>query len=262
MKTRPNILAHPLFLGTLFLLLLNDFVFKPYFPGSVTGKLSDVAGVFVFTVFGLALLPRHRRVVALGSALWFVYWKSPLSQPLIDSFNALSLYPIHRVVDYTDLWALPMVPAALTFTNRDSQPVASLPPLKRIGIPLLCLFAFCSTSKASRYGYMAHGLPVDSSKRWSTSYTQDRLDTLFAKAATEVTVHPVSGDQTLSDVYINDVLTLDVWLHVTDKGKKREIRVKGYYVCYYPEAVRVNERILNRVLYEKLNILASGKKPL
>lgn len=262
MKTRPNILAHPLFLGALFLLLLNDFLLKPYFSSILTGKLSDVAGVFVFTVFGLAFLPRQRSAVALGSALWFVYWKSPLSQPLIDSFNALSLYPIHRVVDDTDLWALLTVPAALVFTNPNSKPVTALPPVKRLGIPLLCLFAFCSTSKVSHYGYMAHELPVDTTKRWNSSYTQPQLDTLFAKAATEVYVHPASGDQTLSDVYINDALTLDVWLHVTDKGKKREIRVKGYYVCYYPDEVRVNERILNRVLYEKLNALGSGKKPL
>jgi hypothetical protein len=37
--------AHPLTVGATAVLLLNDHVLKPAWPGLVTGKLSDVAGL-------------------------------------------------------------------------------------------------------------------------------------------------------------------------------------------------------------------------
>lgn len=262
MKTRTNTLSHPLFLTTLALLLLNDFMLKPVFPGAVTGKLSDVAGVFAFTVFGLALFPRQRIPVALGSVVWFIYWKSPFSQPLIDGFNGLNLYPIRRTVDYTDLWALYTVPLALWFVQGKNTAVSALPAVQRIAIPALCLFAFCATSRIERYGYLSHGMPVDSGKRWNTTYTQPELDTLFTKLTPNIYTDTATGDQILSDVFVGEELIMDVWLHVTDTGKKRSVQIKGYYVCYTPSLVRVNERVLNRVFYEKLNAYTDSKKPL
>lgn len=262
MKTRTATLTHPLFLAALALLLLNDFVLKPVFPGTFTGKLSDITGVFTFTVFGLALFPRHRWPVALGSALWFMYWKSPLSQPLIDGFNGWDLYPVRRTVDYSDLWALLTVPAALWFAQGKNAAVSALPAVQRIAVPALCLFAFCATSRAESYRYLTHGIPVDSSKRWSTAYTRQQLDTLFSKMTPAIYTDSATGDQILTDVFISEDLTSDVWLHVTDAGKKRSIQIKGYYVCYYPASVTVNERVLNRIFYTKLNSLATDtKKP-
>lgn len=50
-------LAHPLWWGMLALLLCNDFIFKAMsgFPGIISGKLSDVAGMMLFPCF-LAIL--------------------------------------------------------------------------------------------------------------------------------------------------------------------------------------------------------------
>jgi len=56
-------LAHPLTIVAIAVLLLNDHVFKQAWPGLVTGKLSDVAGLVVAPpvlglLFGLFLADR------------------------------------------------------------------------------------------------------------------------------------------------------------------------------------------------------------
>ncbi|HWO65502.1 MAG TPA: hypothetical protein VNO31_36255, partial [Umezawaea sp.] len=52
----PHWVAHPLTVGATAVLLLNDHVFKQAWPGLVTGKLSDVAGLVVAPpVLGLLL---------------------------------------------------------------------------------------------------------------------------------------------------------------------------------------------------------------
>ena len=53
--------AHPLTVGATAVLLLNDHVLKPAWPGLVTGKLSDVAGLVAAPpVLGLLLPDRTR----------------------------------------------------------------------------------------------------------------------------------------------------------------------------------------------------------
>ena len=53
----------------------------------LTGKLSDFAGLFVLSVFLSAFFYRHTLSVYIGIAIFFIWWKSPLSQPLIDLLN-------------------------------------------------------------------------------------------------------------------------------------------------------------------------------
>lgn len=94
------------------LLLVNDIWWKYEYSNFLTGKLSDVAGLFMVG----AILARSQPHVAnrwlVGIGVTFCLWKSPLSQPLIDIFNALSPYAIGRVVDYSDLFALAVLPLA------------------------------------------------------------------------------------------------------------------------------------------------------
>ena len=54
MIKRSDILISPGFVISLFLLLINDFYLKPELDSSFTGKLSDFAGLFVFTLFWMA----------------------------------------------------------------------------------------------------------------------------------------------------------------------------------------------------------------
>jgi len=45
----------------------------------------------------------------------FAFWKSPLSQPLIDGWNSVGAFRVARVIDWTDLLALSALPAALLY---------------------------------------------------------------------------------------------------------------------------------------------------
>lgn len=140
MKHNPKALHTLPFLVCLGLLLLNDFVLKSTFHNSLTGKLSDFAGLYVFAVFWYAILPNCRQIVSLITAGLFILWKSPFSQPFIDSFSQL-LFPIERVVDFTDLVALMVIPVAYCWKARPLQ--MALNPLI---LGYLSVFAFCATS--------------------------------------------------------------------------------------------------------------------
>jgi hypothetical protein len=92
------------------LLVLNDWILKAAIGNWLTGKLSDVAGLAAFSMFWAAVLPRQRRMVFLVTGAAFVFWKSPLSEAALQAWNALALWPLARVVDYSDLLALGVLP--------------------------------------------------------------------------------------------------------------------------------------------------------
>ncbi len=60
-------LGHPVFLLSVLLLLLNDWLLKPLFHNDLTGKLSDLAGLFAFPFFLSAFFPAHKRTIQLPS---------------------------------------------------------------------------------------------------------------------------------------------------------------------------------------------------
>jgi hypothetical protein len=114
---RLDIFLSPGFLLGLMLLLLNDFVLKPQFHNSLTGKLSDFAGLFIFPIFFAFFFPRFKIHIYILTAILFVFWKSPFSQPVIDSWNGLTMLPIGRTVDYTDIFALIILPLSFFYNN-------------------------------------------------------------------------------------------------------------------------------------------------
>lgn len=62
--------VHPVTLASLALLLVNDHVLKAAFPGPITGKLSDFAGLaFIPVVVAFALRGRGVRAVALAAVV-------------------------------------------------------------------------------------------------------------------------------------------------------------------------------------------------
>lgn len=109
MQSRMDLLGTPLFIFSIALLALNDFVLKAALHNWITGKLSDFAGLIAFTLFTCAIWPRYRWGITGVVCLSFLYWKSPYSQPLIDFSNIILPFPIGRTVDYSDLIALPGV---------------------------------------------------------------------------------------------------------------------------------------------------------
>ncbi|UTW61003.1 hypothetical protein KFE98_13360 [bacterium SCSIO 12741] len=152
MKRDLRTLGHPLFLISLSLLILNDWVLKTAWSHPITGKLSDFAGLFAFPFFFSALFPAYRKGVHLASVLLFVWWKSPLADSFIATFQAWSI-PMHRTPDYTDLIALLSVGFSYYLFRSEWRVV--LPKLA-LGILLaVSSFSFLATSVAPHYRYMA-----------------------------------------------------------------------------------------------------------
>jgi hypothetical protein len=73
-------LLHPVFAGAVALLLVNDHLLKSAFPGLISGKLSDVAGLVFFPML----------MVATWEVLAGVMrrWRGPRSLPLIVAIIA------------------------------------------------------------------------------------------------------------------------------------------------------------------------------
>lgn len=143
---QPSLLLHPAFLLSVFLLLLNDFYLKYTYHNWLTGKLSDVAGLFAFTVFLSTIFYKQKKeVIIIAVSLFFIWWKSPLSSSAILFFNEQLQIPIGRVIDYTDYIALAILPFIYFL-----QPVFYSPHLYRklmlYSSCLVSLFAFCAAS--------------------------------------------------------------------------------------------------------------------
>ena len=147
-----DLLVSPLLLGSLALLLANDFLLKPALHNAFTGKLSDFAGLTAFALCGCAVFPGRRRLVVGAVALAWVGWKSPLADPLIAAWNALGPWQVQRVADPTDLLALLVLPLVQAY----APPPARRPRLRRALAPLVagaCLFAFAATSYIRRLDF-------------------------------------------------------------------------------------------------------------
>lgn len=148
--SRTSLLLHPLFILSLFVLLVNDVSLKYEFPNLLTGKLSDFAGLFAFSIFWLCLFPAYRTHIIIGIALFFFWWKSPFSMSFIESWNQWIPLKLARVVDYTDLAALIVLPYAYKLTGQPyNRPIRH----RRALVFLtggISIFAFCFTS-APRY---------------------------------------------------------------------------------------------------------------
>lgn len=144
MAQKYRILISYVFLGGLFLLLLNDFVLKGLYGNWLTGKLSDFAGLFIFPLFWTALFPRYKTPIFWFTALAFIFWKSPYSQPFINIWNNMGVLTLGRVVDYTDLIALSMLPLAWYADNyKNKLKVLKVSPVFPI---VVASFAFMATS--------------------------------------------------------------------------------------------------------------------
>ncbi|MES2131730.1 MAG: hypothetical protein V4506_05225 [Bacteroidota bacterium] len=143
MLNRKDSLLSPGFLIGLLVLILNDFYFKYHFHNALTGKLSDVAGLFIFPLFISALLKSHSKSIFFAVAVFFIYWKSPFSDGLLNFFSGISGFQFERVVDYTDLFCLPVLIVAYKYQMSNYRQVY----FSRTVILCCSAFAFMATSK-------------------------------------------------------------------------------------------------------------------
>lgn len=142
--------AHPLFWGALAVLGLNDHVFKGsgLLPETLTGKLSDVAGLLVAPLV-LAWMARVRTrqawetvhcVVGVGFVLAQL---EPVAQGVEEIARAVGL-SIRLWADPTDLWTLPSL--AVSYAYFGPAP-GRRPPVLANAVGLLAL-VLCTASPA------------------------------------------------------------------------------------------------------------------
>lgn len=98
------------FVVSLLVLIINDAWLKGAYPGILSGKLSDFAGIAVVSFLLLSAQPQRSRLVYTVVFFGFAWWKSPLSQSAINAANALLPVSIGRTVDYSDLLATLVMP--------------------------------------------------------------------------------------------------------------------------------------------------------
>lgn len=179
-----TLLFHPAFLLSLSVLICNDFFWEAHYHNWLTGKLSDVAGLVVLPVFMMTFFPKQKKEILLFTALFFSWWKFPFSETSIHFINQIFSLPVSRVVDYTDLFALPALfaagaikPVSLSFNRQ-----AAL--CMQCSLGALTVFALCATSMPYRSLFMAH--PNSNDVYFHETFTQKRsaeaiLQTLVAK---------------------------------------------------------------------------------
>ena len=141
------LLLSPGFLLALIVLVLNDYIFKQLFHNWFTGKLSDVAGLFAFSIFCCALTPRWKRPIFVAVVACFIVWKTELSDPLVDLLSRTSLFAFDRVVDYSDLLALLVLPLSYWYETKPIRSM-SVEAAPTVGVAVLSVVAFIATSRA------------------------------------------------------------------------------------------------------------------
>jgi hypothetical protein len=139
------------FVLALAVLLLNDGFLKQAWPGLVTGKLSDFAGLAVVALPGFAAFPRHARATYLAIGGAFLWWKSPASDAFISYMNEMLPMTLGRTVDFGDLIALTILPLCSRFAAGKPRSAVGSHTLRRWLLPpvlVAALFGVMATSQA------------------------------------------------------------------------------------------------------------------
>lgn len=148
MRTKHNIqlLKTNWFLICLVTLLLNDFYLKFAFPGILTGKLSDLSGLFIFPYFFSIFFHKQKRHIYIATALLFIFWKLSVSSSVINWLNAFDIVYLKRVTDLTDLFTLIVLPVSYKYFDRQLLKSETYSRFQTSVIGLIAFFSFCATT--------------------------------------------------------------------------------------------------------------------
>ena len=144
-----NQILNPIFIVCLTILLLNDFYLKQTFSNTFTGKVSDFVGLIVFPIFIAYIFPKTKKWASIMTGILFIIWKTPIVTPIIETINQLFPFTIQRVIDFSDYWALLVLPIAHKIINHDKKLTLNssrLLKFGKIGILSVSFFAICATS--------------------------------------------------------------------------------------------------------------------
>ena len=143
-KTPLGALISPAWISALVLLALNDHLFKGLYPGALTGKLSDFAGLFIAPALLAVLLSvKSRRGLIAGSiaigAVFSAINLSPSLATMWDGAMSALLLPFHTTVDPTDLLALPALALGTLHASRALDTETKAPEQTPRRLPALAL---------------------------------------------------------------------------------------------------------------------------
>ena len=205
-RRSPKLLLNGAFISALLVLLLNDHLWKWTHANSFTGKLSDVSGLVLLPLLLTYLFPRLRVNSIWISALFFILWKTPLVDPLIESYNRWALIPISRVVDYTDYWTLLILPLPYWLLHRlQQQAKLSAPREKRYhwrplfawSIGLITALAFMATSMPRWYYFQqSTGNVRFHDCRYKTGKTADEVLQILSQAGIDAELDTAFAQRT------------------------------------------------------------------
>jgi len=241
---RTDLLVSAPFIASLALLALNDWVLKNAWHNEFTGKLSDFAGVALFSLFWIAFFPTRMRTVLIATALGFAWWKSPLSQAFIEYWNAWMPLRIARVADYGDLAALIVLPIVVVYVRR--------PPMARVIRWLRMPLAACALATMMGTAALKPDTPENRAYRrvldervtqytWGSSLINEKdmrrltalLSTLPDKAAvTPSTLYRTEhrGDSTINAQYELPEYFISAWFY-PNPGRTGEFAFSPHHDC-------------------------------
>ncbi len=148
-------LLHPLVVGSIAVLLLNDHYLKTEYPGWLTGKVSDFSGLVFFPLLLGVLIAfitgsRHSQAIAsMATLAWFTAIKTSggvagLTESGVEAVLGL---PIRIIADPSDLIALPMVGVGWAIWRRaDSRDPTKRRHFRTVAVVAVAAFASMATS--------------------------------------------------------------------------------------------------------------------
>jgi hypothetical protein len=134
-----------IFIISIIILIVNDMFLKSYYSNFFTGKLSDLAGLFAFPYFLSLLYPEKVKLNYIGTAIFFILWKSVIIQPILVFFQSIGI-GLNRTIDYSDLVTLLILPISYLYWNSNLNDYLTSKINFKPVILSICCFAFIATS--------------------------------------------------------------------------------------------------------------------
>ena len=128
MMTRPplgSVLLHPVAIASLVLLVLNDHLLKALWPGWITGKLSDFAGMVLAPLVLVAVVDAFAPARVVGRRTYIACTALVGLAFAVTKTLPIAL-PVVIVRDPTDLVALPMGIVAVIIAQRHRSHVVHM----------------------------------------------------------------------------------------------------------------------------------------
>jgi predicted Zn-dependent protease len=252
-KRQLDILVSPVFVAGLCLLLLNDFIFKNLFHNGLTGKLSDFTGLFIFPLFWVTFFSRYKKSIYISTAISFVLWKSSYSQPLIDYWNSLSVLPLSRTVDQSDLIALFVLPLSHIYSNKRRENVRNR--LVSYVLAAISVFAFTATSFRTKFDYgNRYYFPISKVQLLRRMYQLNRrIKDYYVSTCqyespepikvgieipTEFCFHTVNAEVSINEEHGQSIVTLVQMGHRCPEGRNDKQRLLDIFEKEFVERVK------------------------